>query len=143
MGILYKFIFNLLLSSSSSSSSLYSEEVTMAKELLLLSWKMRKQNSPNGNSKKETDENWFNTFNNTNISINWLFVNIPLGKASSYKLTVKLMFRSHDPRSMKLEYLELGHLHDGVILLLWPESLSFFLLYLNLVIPARFKQQKS
>ena len=35
MGILYKFIFNLLLSSSSSSSSLYAEEVTMAKELLL------------------------------------------------------------------------------------------------------------
>ena len=67
----------------------------------------------------------------------------PSGKASSYKLTVKVMFRSHDPRSMKLEYLELGHLHNGVILLLRPESLSFFLLYLNLVIPARFKQQKS
>ena len=53
------------------------------------------------------------------------------------------MFRSPDPRRMKLEYLELGHLHDGVILLLRPESLSFFLLYLNLVIPARLKQQKS
>ena len=67
----------------------------------------------------------------------------PSGKASSYKLTVKVMFRSPDPRRMKLEYLELGHLHDGVILLLRPESLSFFLLYLNLVIPARLKQQKS
>ena len=88
-------------------------------------------------------QNWFNTFNNKNISINWLFVNFPLGKASSYKLTVKVMFRSHDPRRMKLEYLEWGHLHNGVILLLRPESLSFFLLYLNLVIPARFKQQKS
>ena len=142
MGILYKFIFNLPVSSS-SSSSLYTEEVTMAKELLLLSCKMWKPNTPNGNSKKETDENWFNTFNNTNISINWLFVNFPLGKASSYKLTVKVMFRSHDPRRVKLEYFKLGHLHDDVILLLRPESLSFFLLYLNLVIPARFKQQKS
>ena len=78
MGVLYKFIFNLLLSSSSSSSSLYAEEVTMAKELLLLSWTMWKPNTPNGNSKKETDENWFDTFNNTNISINWLFVIFPL-----------------------------------------------------------------
>ena len=32
----------------------------------------------------------------------------------------------------------IGHLHDGVILLLGPESLSFFFSYLNLVIPARF-----
>ena len=56
MGILYKFIFNLPVSSS-SSSSLYTEEVTMAKELLLLSCKMWKPNTPNGNSKKETDEN--------------------------------------------------------------------------------------
>ena len=53
------------------------------------------------------------------------------------------MFRSHDLRRVKLEYFQLGHLHDGVILLLRPESLSFFLLYLNLVILARFKQQKS
>ena len=57
LGILNKFIFNLPVSSSSSSSSLYAEEVTMAKELLLLSWKMWKPNTPNGNSKKETDEN--------------------------------------------------------------------------------------
>ena len=56
LGILNKFIFNLPVSSS-SSSSLYAEEVTMAKELLLLSWKMWKPNTPNGNSKKETDEN--------------------------------------------------------------------------------------
>ena len=34
------------------------------------------------------------------------------------------------------------HLHDGVILLLRPESFTFFLSYLNLVIPVRFKQQK-
>ena len=33
----------------------------------------------------------------------------------------------------------IGHLHDGVILLLRPESFSFFLSYLNLVIPVRFK----
>ena len=32
----------------------------------------------------------------------------------------------------------IGHLHDGVILLLRPESFSFFFSYLNLVIPARF-----
>ena len=32
-----------------------------------------------------------------------------------------------------------GHLHDGVILLLRPESFSFFLSYLNSVIPVRFK----
>ena len=36
----------------------------------------------------------------------------------------------------------MGHLHDGVILLPWPESFSFFLWYLNLIIPARFKWQK-
>ena len=52
------------------------------------------------------------------------------------------MFRSHDPRRVKLKYLELGHLQYGVILLIRPESLLFFLLYLNSVIPARFKQQK-
>ena len=34
------------------------------------------------------------------------------------------------------------HLHDGVILLLRPESFTFFLSYLNLVIPARFTKQK-
>ena len=33
----------------------------------------------------------------------------------------------------------IGHLPDGVILLLRPESFSFFFSYLNLVIPARFK----
>ena len=37
----------------------------------------------------------------------------------------------------------LFHLHDGVILLLRPESFSFFFSYLNLVIPGRFKWQKS
>ena len=35
--------------------------------------------------------------------------------------------------------LSIGHLHDGVILLLRPESFSFFYTCLNLVIPARFK----
>ena len=34
------------------------------------------------------------------------------------------------------------HLHDGVILLLRPESFMFFLSYLNLVIPARFTKQE-
>ena len=33
----------------------------------------------------------------------------------------------------------IGHLHDGVILLLRPESFSFLLSYLNLVIPVRFE----
>ena len=33
----------------------------------------------------------------------------------------------------------LGHLHDGVILELRPESLTIFLSYVNLVIPTRFK----
>ena len=42
-----------------------------------------------------------------------------------------------------LSILAIGHLHDGVILLLRPESFSFFLSYLNLVIPVRVKQQKS
>ena len=32
----------------------------------------------------------------------------------------------------------IGHLHNGVILLLRPESFSFFLSYLNFVIPVRF-----
>ena len=42
-------------------------------------------------------------------------------------------------RSRKgIKYLAIG-LHDGVILLLRPESFSFFLSYLNLVIPVRFK----
>ena len=34
------------------------------------------------------------------------------------------------------------HLHDGVILLLRPESFTFFLSYLNLVIPVRFTKHK-
>ena len=34
---------------------------------------------------------------------------------------------------------EIGHLHDGVILLLRPESFSFFLSSLNFVIPVRFE----
>ena len=34
---------------------------------------------------------------------------------------------------------EIGLLHDDVILLLRPESFSFFLVYFNLVIPARFR----
>ena len=34
----------------------------------------------------------------------------------------------------------IGHLHDGVILLLRPEFFSFFFSYLNLVIPVRFKE---
>ena len=42
-----------------------------------------------------------------------------------------------------LSILTIGHLHDGVILLLRPESFSFFLSNLNLVIPVRVKQQKS
>ena len=33
----------------------------------------------------------------------------------------------------------IGHLHDGVILLLRPEAFSFFRSYLNSVIPVRFK----
>ena len=33
----------------------------------------------------------------------------------------------------------LDNLHDGLILLLRPESFTFFLSYLNLVIPARIK----
>ena len=33
----------------------------------------------------------------------------------------------------------IGRLHDGVILLLLPESFSFFLSYLNFVIPVRFE----
>ena len=37
----------------------------------------------------------------------------------------------------------IDHLHNGVILLLRPESFSFFFSYLNFVIPARFKWQKS
>ena len=35
-------------------------------------------------------------------------------------------------------YFAIGHLHDGVILLLRPESFSFFLSYFDLVIPVRF-----
>ena len=33
----------------------------------------------------------------------------------------------------------IGHMHDDVILLLRPESFSFFLSYLNFVIPVSFK----
>ena len=35
----------------------------------------------------------------------------------------------------------IGHLHDGVILLLRPQRFSFFLSYLNLEIPGRFRWQ--
>ena len=34
----------------------------------------------------------------------------------------------------------IGHLHDGIILLLRPESFSFFRSSLNLVMPERFKK---
>ena len=37
----------------------------------------------------------------------------------------------------------IGHLHDDVILPLRPEFISFFLSYLNLVIEARFAQEKN
>ena len=37
----------------------------------------------------------------------------------------------------------IGHLHDGVILLPRLESFSFFLSYLNFVIPVWFKEQKT
>ena len=36
----------------------------------------------------------------------------------------------------------MGHLHDEVLLLLRPEFTSFFLSYLNLEVPVRFKYQK-
>ena len=36
---------------------------------------------------------------------------------------------------------KIGHLRDGLLLLLRPESFSFLLSYLNLVIPARFTKQ--
>ena len=39
---------------------------------------------------------------------------------------------------MRRKALPIGHLHDGVILPLRPESFSFFLSYLNFVIPVRF-----
>ena len=42
-------------------------------------------------------------------------------------------------RSALSIFILIGHLHDGVILLLRPESFSFFLSYLNFVIPVRFK----
>ena len=42
-----------------------------------------------------------------------------------------------------LSILAIGHLHDGVILLLRPESFSFFLSNLNLVIPAQPRSQGS
>ena len=41
--------------------------------------------------------------------------------------------------ALDLNCRRIGHLHDGVILLLRPESFSFFLSYLNSVIPVRFK----
>ena len=40
---------------------------------------------------------------------------------------------------MRRKALPIGHLHDGVILLLLPESFLFFLSSLNFVIPVRFK----
>ena len=40
---------------------------------------------------------------------------------------------------MPRKVLSIGHLHDGVILLLRLESFSFFLSYLNFVIPVWFK----
>ena len=43
----------------------------------------------------------------------------------------------------EVKLLRIGHLHDGVILLLRPESFPFFLSYLNFVIPVRLKYNKS
>ena len=36
----------------------------------------------------------------------------------------------------------IGHLNNGVILLLQPESFSLLFSYLNLVVPVRIKEQK-
>ena len=41
--------------------------------------------------------------------------------------------------ALDLNCRRIGHLQDGVILLLRAESFSFFLSYLNSVIPVRFK----
>ena len=49
--------------------------------------------------------------------------------------------RSPSPkwRASSLGVITIGHVHDGVILLLRPESFSFFLSYLYFVIPVRFE----
>ena len=38
-----------------------------------------------------------------------------------------------------LVWVGIGHLHDGIILLLRPQSFLFFHSYSNLVVPARFE----
>ena len=68
----------------------------------------------------------------------------PFGCAQRYCLKIEIEDTSQTfIKQYVLRILAIGHLHDGVILLLLPESFSFFLSYLNLVIPVRVKQQKS
>ena len=46
------------------------------------------------------------------------------------------------PRTSSATGEGIGHVHVGVVLLLRPQSFSFFLSYLNFVIPARFTYNK-
>ena len=61
--------------------------------------------------------------------------------SSQWQLT-KECWLHHFTSTWSLLCVLIGPLHDGIILLLWPESFSFFLSYLNLVIPVRFQWQK-
>ena len=68
---------------------------------------------------------------------------------SPFRILQKKRYNTFDSKLIPIkthlsntEYTKLGHLHDAVLSLL-PESISFFLSYLNLVIPARFKTTKA
>ena len=64
----------------------------------------------------------------------------PLNFAANNRKKNPFAHRIPRPRITRKIKWSIGHLHNGVILLLWPEFLSFFLSHLNLQwILARFK----
>ena len=56
-----------------------------------------------------------------------------------YVISVELVPSGEEEAERLTAVARISYLQDGVILLLRPESFSFFLSYLNLVIPARFE----
>ena len=73
----------------------------------------------------------------------WVIDACHIGKAfyTNISFSPALFFSCFNYIYLYVIYL-IGHLQDGVILLLQPEFFLFFLSHLNLVIPAKFKQQK-
>ena len=76
--------------------------------------------------------------------VNWYFVPSLVIKNRGKRSGLRRLPVSYSWKYVKFYIMDwsIGHLHDGVILLLWPECFSFFLSYLNFVIPVMCTKQK-